>query len=188
MKMLHDSRSLGCAEKRNLRAAFRSAAVASRVRSLPAFNSRTRTGLLSKPTVRYFLPNSTASGKPTYPSPMTPILCLLKPRIAAPCQTAQCKRCRVRTFGRNRSSEVYFLPPVYTRRPGHAAIDVGGRLHDRPADAIAFGVLMVHGTFGGSETLELQYLGRRSVNVKLFRALSALTPCKFARTLIIEGA
>jgi hypothetical protein len=47
---------------------------------------------------------------------------------------------------------------------------------------------MVHGTFGGSETLELQYLGRRSVNVKLFRTLSALTPCKFARTLIIEGA
>ena len=69
-------------ENRSLRAALSSAAVVSNVKSRPAFNSLMRAALVSNPTVRYFLPNSTAKGSPTYPRPMTAILYLLNPRIA----------------------------------------------------------------------------------------------------------
>src|SRR5882724_7316815 len=94
MKILQDLRSLIWAEKRSLSAALSSAPVVSSVTSRPAFSALIRTALISKPTVRYFLPNSTARGKPTYPRPMTAILCLLNPRIATPCQNAGHERCR----------------------------------------------------------------------------------------------
>src|SRR5207248_2482083 len=54
-------------------AALSSAAVTSSVRSRPRRNCATRFGFTSKPMVSYCLPNSTARGSPTYPSPTTPM-------------------------------------------------------------------------------------------------------------------
>src|ERR1700735_196868 len=92
MKILQDLRSLVCAEKRSLPAAFSSALVISSVTSRPPFSALIRAALISKPTVRYFLPNSTARGKPTYPRPMTAILCLLNPRIGALLNAMDCQQ------------------------------------------------------------------------------------------------
>src|ERR1700722_11743588 len=92
MNTLHDLRSLVCAEKRSLRAAAISAPPVSNVVSSPAFNCLIRNGLISKPSVRYFLPNSTAKGKPTYPRPMTAILSLLNPRIGALLNAMDCQQ------------------------------------------------------------------------------------------------
>src|ERR1700722_13623877 len=85
-------RSLGSAENRSLRAARSSSPVVSSVPSRPDFSSLIRAALMSKPMVRYFLPNSTAKGKPTYPRPMTAILCLLNPRIGALLNAMDCQQ------------------------------------------------------------------------------------------------
>src|ERR1700687_2919682 len=62
----------------------RSSGLASSVLSRPCRNSRILAGLISKPVVEYFLPNSTASGNPTYPSPMTAILVRRRLRMNTP--------------------------------------------------------------------------------------------------------
>src|SRR5699024_10633168 len=54
-------------------ASAKSSSVTSLVISVPLISSLMRRSLISKPIICCFLPNSTATGKPTYPSPTTAI-------------------------------------------------------------------------------------------------------------------
>ena len=58
------------------RAFCRSSSGTSRVESCPALRAATLSGFRSNPTVGNLVENSLASGRPTYPSPMTAILML----------------------------------------------------------------------------------------------------------------
>ena len=77
IKVLQVLKSAAFEEKVKEIDSFNCSAVTSCVRSKPVFNSAMRLVSISNPRVGMFFPNSTASGKPTYPKPIMAIRVLI---------------------------------------------------------------------------------------------------------------